>query len=470
MRGVEGTPYVRPVVKPKGPPQPHSGRAPLRPTSSHSNDAPTTMHLRSSSPSDSPSPNPAVTIAPPPENERPNPAKSSTLPVPPLGFSVDPDGRRRSYDDGVRPLQILFGQPSAPDTDTLRPDTAPAFTEGLSVTPRQAKRRSINPGLKLPNFNAALPAGSITTTLSPASAAFSDFKSPRSPVSSGDLESPHGQGQVSRPTSESSSVRSYHSFMTPTDRDLTRSRSPSLTTVNTEDHTVVFKSPQSRLKGISRSPSPALIQATDGQLNSKTNGNRFSSTSNLSAEDRASAVSSRSNSPYHLVDVPRGIEDGSDSDGGGEAISPLQSQDHSLPPALPPKDDEDYLRIQSPSLTEDADASGLSQYDDDMSESSPVERTSHTTFIAPALPPIRISLDSTGFSRLFVQGGSALKSLDQIATLLQADDADAPPAEPTPEATPVVAAEPVSTAAEVQQLQKSQRVSPAPPPEERNTT
>ncbi len=260
--------------------------------------------------------------------------------------------------------------------------------------------------------------------------------------------------------------------MTPTDRDLTRSRSPSLTTLDTEDRTIVFTSSQSQLKGTSRSPSPALIQAADGQSYPQTNGNRLSSTSNLSTEDRTSAVSSRSNSPYHRVDVPRGIEDGSDSDGGGEAISPLQNQRHSLPPAPPPKNGQEHLNVQSPNLTEDADASGLSQYDisDDMSESSPVERTSHTTFIAPALPPIRISLDSTGFSKLLdsVQGPSALKSLDQIATLLQADDLYGSPVNATSEIVSA-AAEPSSPMVDAQQLQKSQQTSSVPRTEERNT-
>lgn len=68
-------------------------------------------------------------------------------------------------------------------------------------------------------------------------------------------------------------------------------------------------------------------------------------------------------------------------------------------------------------LTDDVDAS-VSQPDssDDMSESSPVEHTSHSTFIAPALPPIRFSMTTSDFSDLFnsAEGKASLKQLANI--------------------------------------------------------
>lgn len=163
-------------------------------------------------------------------------------------------------------------------------------------------------------------------------------------------------------------------------------------------------------------------------------------------------MSSRSNSPYRQIDVPRGIEDGSDSDAAGELASPMPDQRHSLPPIPPSKDGDEHLDVQSPVLSEDPDASGLSQHDasDDMSESSPVERTSHATFIAPALPPIRFSLSGADFSELLnsVQGPSALKSLDGMATLLQESDDLSTPPKTSSERTSTAPTPPPATAGE----------------------
>ncbi|KAL6300918.1 hypothetical protein BKA93DRAFT_828624 [Sparassis latifolia] len=47
-------------------------------------------------------------------------------------------------------------------------------------------------------------------------------------------------------------------------------------------------------------------------------------------------------------------------------------------------------------------------------ESSPVKRTSHATFIAPALPPIRIAMGGTDFSDLFKSVGGDVPKLDQL--------------------------------------------------------
>ncbi|KAF9452345.1 RhoGAP-domain-containing protein [Macrolepiota fuliginosa MF-IS2] len=457
-RSTDSSAYARPAVKPKGPPNSQNGSLSPQPNSQSSNIS-TTMHLHSPSFSPSFPSNPAVTVAPPPETERPNPAKSSTLPVPPPDPNTDPDGRRRSYDDGVRPLHVLFGQKPTSNNATLRPDTGPSMSEGLTVTSRQEKRRSINPGLVLPNFSAALPSMNTNATLSPVSATFSAH-SPALPGGSEPPLSRGGQGEVSRPTSQGSSIHSYHSFVTSTEKELTRSRSSSVATLDNEDRTVVLKPSQSRSREPSRSPSPAVHTTTsqiDGpgsRSHPQVNGNRLSSTSNLSAEERGSAVSSRSNSPYHQIDVPRGIEDGSDSDAAGEAASPMPDHRRSLPPIPPPKSDDDELDVQSPVLSEGPDASVLSQQDvsDDMSESSPVERTSHATFIAPALPPIRFSMTGSDFSELLnsVQGPSPLKSLDGMAALLQETSTEDPfvPPKTSSEATLAATPSPPLTADE----------------------
>lgn len=440
------------------------------------------------SPTHSPplSANPAVTIAPPPpESDRPNTSKSSTLPVPPQGPNTGLDSRRRSYDDGVRPLNILFGQnPKTSINATLQPDTRPGTSDGLAVTPRQEKRRSINPGLILPNFSAALPTTTVNATLSPISAAFSNHRSSRSPTPPGGSESPRaeaqslgGQGLAPRPTSQGSSINSYHSFATtPTEKEMLRSQSPSIVTQDNEDQTVILKSSQNTLREPSRSPSPAIqtIQrqsnGSDSRSYPQVNENRLSSTSNRSIEGRGSAVSSRSASPYHQVDVPRGIEDGSDSEATGEG-GPMPDEYHPLPPVPPPKSDDDHFSAHSPVLSEDPDASGLSQQDasDDMSESSPVERTSHATFIAPALPPIRFSLNTTDFAELLssVQSSTTLKSLDQMATLLQESEGPSTPPKASSSEAKLTVATPQAMTADETRPWHSPKPSSASLPEER---
>ncbi|KXN90650.1 Beta-chimaerin [Leucoagaricus sp. SymC.cos] len=470
-RSIDSPAYARPLVKPKGPPQPYNGqdaRATSPQTIPHLTNSPSATQFQSPAHSPSLSSNPAVTVAPPPENDRANPLKSSTLPVPPQD-PMDLYTRRRSYDDGVRPLQILFNRkPTTSANTNLRPDARPGTSEGLTVTPRQEKRRSINPGLVLPNFSAALPSANINATLSPVSAASSEHKSTRSPTTGG-LESPQPdgeQGLVSRPISSSSSVHSYHSFAaTTTDKELSRSRSPSIVAQDNEDQTITGLTPaRNRSRDPSRSPSPVVqtipnqTDGSDNRSHPQVNGNRLSSTSRTCAEERGSLVSSRSGSPYHQVDVPRGIEDGSDSEATGEGESSIPDQCHHCPPAPPPKGDDDHLAVQSPVSSEDPDASGVSQHEkkdasDDMSESSPVERTSHATFIAPALPPIRFSLNTTDFAELLnsVQGPSALKSLDQMATLFQESDGPATSPGMTAEAALTVVTSTSATANESKQ-------------------
>jgi hypothetical protein len=246
-----------------------------------------------------------------------------------------------------------------------------------------------------------------------------------------------GQEQVSRPTSQDISTRGDDSPPETTDKESEHSPSSTMVARDNGDQTLVLK--RSEIPSPSLSPVVRLAASqaddTDNPSRCQFNGNRLSSTSNFSGEERVSAVGSRSNSPYRQMDVPRSIENGSDSDEAGELASPIPDQRHSLPTASHSENGEPR-ETQSPVLSEDF--SGLSQdASDDMSDSSPVERLSHATFIAPALPPIRFSLNAADFSELLssVQGSSALKSLDQMATLLKdSDNASTPPKAP-PETT-----------------------------------
>lgn len=409
-RSTEGSAYTRPIVKPKGPPQLYNGQDSRSATSQSASQQNTTTPIPS--PSFSPTP---VTIEHSTVNQNSHHDVSPTLNVNLTPTSLEPNAKRRSYDDGVRPLQILFGQKQATSGNTtLRPDTKAAASGSLTVTSRQQKRRSINPGLVLPNISMALPSG-LNTRLSPVSSTSSDFQSARSTIPVG---SEAGQEQVSRPTSQDASTHSHDSSRETTGKGW--DHSSSIVARDNGDQRLVLKHLETPPPSLNPAIRLATSQADDAS-------SRLSSTSNFSGEERGLAAGSRSNSPYRQIDVPRSIENGSDSDEAGELASPLPDQRHSLPTSSRSENGESK-ETQSPVLSEDYSA--LSQEtSDDMSESSPVERLSHATFIAPALPPIRFSLNAADFSELLssVQGSSALKSLDQMASLLQeSDNASAP--------------------------------------------
>ena len=129
----------------------------------------------------------------------------------------------------------------------------------------------------------------------------------------------------------------------------------------------------------------------------------------------------RPTSPSHRVDVPHGVESGTDTE--AESSNGRGSDDPSdSPPRPPPKPRPEPLKLKI-----DPDVSAISQQDGS-DESSPVERISTATFIAPALPPIRFSMSGADFSDFLrsVGGIPSLKSLDEIA-----QQEEAPPRTPT---------------------------------------
>jgi hypothetical protein len=152
---------------------------------------------------------------------------------------------------------------------------------------------------------------------------------------------------------------------------------------------------------------------------------------------------SRSGTPSSLsrrADVPHGVESGTDTDAEGDSHSQLS---HSSSPPPPPPKDLKSSSAQSPAhqlspltLTDDAEGSTVSHQDssDDMSESSPVEHTSHSTFIAPALPPIRFSMTTADFSDLFNSADGQRSSLKHLANISEDLDGNVPMT-PPPTAT-----------------------------------
>lgn len=398
--------FARPSVKPRGPLQSSNGQDTRFLPSQPTNDPPSDMQLQNLV-------HPAVTMAPPPYvNDRLDYSQFQVS-------SINLEARRRSYDDSVQPIQPILGQRSGlpPPQSNARPSTS----QGLTNTFRPEKERHINAGL-------VLPTGIDNATISPISITFSDHTSthPSSPsgqVSPRSDAQPIGrQGLAPVSTSQEVSTDSYQSLSVAEPMP----RSEIFSVVTEEDQTINLKILPSRSRETSRSRSPAISRQSDDvddQSHPRINGNRISLTSNRSMEGRESFVSSRSTSPHHRVDVPRGVEDGSDSETSGDGRLTLDQ--HHLSSA--PISDNDNFDIHSP-LSEDASVPSQHDASDDLSDSSPVERTSHATFIAPALPPIRFSLNPTDFTELLssVQGNK-LKSLDQMTTILQESDGPSTP-------------------------------------------
>ncbi|KAJ7188362.1 hypothetical protein C8R46DRAFT_1054562 [Mycena filopes] len=284
---------------------------------------------------------PQSAIFNPTSDARVNPLKKTTLPLPPSTPSEGQSDRRRSFDDGVRPLNALFPQDDPP------PAPAPS---GLTVAAsRQDKRRSINPGLTLNNL---------------ASAAMNNFLPRRHPSLSPLSTTFKSSSRPATPNQRTPSPRQeYYPGTPPSDKDLS------------QDQTVVM-SPSSRPSVILDSVPPRkhTHTASRDRLSATLEGRRSYDERPPSDMVRPSSRS-RSDTPSSLsrrADVPHSVESGTDTDAEGE---------HSdSPPPPPPK--ESKSATQSP-------RNQLLPLNDDADASSPVEHTSHSTFIAPALPPIR---------------------------------------------------------------------------------
>ncbi|KDR75947.1 hypothetical protein GALMADRAFT_248760 [Galerina marginata CBS 339.88] len=443
----------------RSPTRPHFNEGAPPPSYSHSTTVKPRAPLSSFS-NPFPSQSPSVTVAPPSEPDQGvgqnySPLKSNTLPIPPLTLPLDVK-RRSSYDDGAaRPLNVQPRQDSLlPDNASLHPHTllnGSSPSEGLSVTSRRDKRRSINPSVPLSPFK------DISSTQS------SELSSRHGSLSAqGQNSTPipayltaHGQSQQfafssqspSRPSSRSSSIQSTPSSHEHFDLERHRPLSPPNDTNPYDglDDTIVMSPPtmvveleipiepshptpletngkrfsDSGASGAERSS--ATLSPTD--LNGFRSKRRGSSASNRSADSNFSANASRSASPAYRADVPHGVESGTDTEPENETDISSYDNHEALPPAPPPKDANDSIDGTNMKLAygeaDRGSSEGLQLGDmsDDMGESLAVERMSHTTFIAPALPPIRFSMNGADFSELLssVGGSPSLKSLDSLA-------------------------------------------------------
>ncbi|KAH7911029.1 RhoGAP-domain-containing protein [Hygrophoropsis aurantiaca] len=410
--------------------------------------------------------------------------------------------RRKSYDDGVRPLDILFGKKGQPDNEKSNDRPAsPSLSASLSVTPRNEKRRSVNPGLALEYRNMIRPSTSpgpfapepmIRSQTLPVRSESPAAPSPSRP-SFGDISSRRGSNtSLLRDSASGSTI--YHSpssspvppengRATP---DSIRSRSASADPHSAPPYgrpSTPLRFPARTNVTLDRVPTrsdslnnigSSSDRSSDGHINEgrlspagppngltlRLDGAHYGAmTAVLPSQSSGLATPT---SPSHIADVPHGIESGTDTEAEADngrkwPLSPLDE-----PPAPPPKEPKARLRPHDLKVDIDPDMSILSQMDSNGSdESSPVERTSIATFITPALPPIRFSMTGGDFSDFFksVGGLPSLKSLDQVARADEDVSPLQPAAKPPNDATSVPTVSPI--AEEVGELDPE--ILPSPP-------
>ncbi|PPQ70696.1 hypothetical protein CVT24_000178 [Panaeolus cyanescens] len=318
------------------------------------------------------------------------PSKSNTLPV-----QTDTNGtdskRRNTVDSETRPSNAAHRQ------DSLNPNNN--ITDNLSVTPRKDKRRSINPGLSLQSLKenghdqsysdpSARPSHSSETLIDAAS-----------------RPSSHTQTL----SSEDGSIDNHFQSPSISNSRSTNSLRSSADTILTQQH-----------------PHPETLSPTS--INGFQPRKRSSSASNQSL----ATTISRSNSPSYRADVPHGIESETDTEPENDTVT-LSRESNNIPPALPPKDATDTHRLSNGSVSTRTSPKET----EDVSEESATEQTSRSTYIAPALPPIRFSVNDADFSRLLnsvnvgeMPTGVSTKEVTQSSTSISS------PALSTPSGTP----------------------------------
>ncbi|KAF8134448.1 RhoGAP-domain-containing protein [Boletus edulis] len=350
--------------------------------------------------------------------------------------------RRKSYDDGVRPLNVLFANHGANQDNQ-------DVVGGLNVpapTSRADRRRSINPDLALqfndttPNSappemirSQTLPVRSDSPASSPSKAYFDHSIVRQSSNTS--LLRDNASGSTIYHSPVSSPAIPENGLTTP-EPGRTRSASHDPQSTSTPRPTTPLRSAPRPIVTLERPPQrshslrrPSGIDGANGHSKNGHLASTMPPPFDGSNSGRSSPLGSngdrmgvmRPTSPSHRVDVPHSVESGTDTEAessNGRGSEDVTNSSLDSPPRPPPKPRPEPLKLDAPAIFQ-PDASD---------ESSPVERTSIATFIAPALPPIRFSMSGADFSDFLksVGGIPSLKSLEQIA-----QQEEAPPKSPT---------------------------------------
>lgn len=407
---------------------------------------------------------------PPPPFSHHYASKQTTLPLPSGSLEGEQDGRRRSYDDGVRPLDVLLKQNSynSSQTSLSSVKSITPTVDTLSIdTSNRAKRRSINPGLSISPADINAAGQSSSAALSPRSEkSYSQrvsYSAPTPPYSESTSATSPLHEQFQQPSASSSQNNNYQSYSNGALPEkgphlFPRSRSPSIIAYEGHDHTVVLPPQPSGSNAALQSPPPYTFVRplpTPGRSDSgrwrsgglsPTTGapsyedhsrpgtpSRQASVSSLSIDHRRSGSGARSSSPVYHSDISRGVEGGTDTE---PAVGPTVKPEGHSPPVPPPKD----ARTET-SLSSEGDMSTMSQSgsgSDELSELPSIEQTSRATFIAPALPPIRFSMNANDFSDMLNSVGGSHPTLEALAKL-------SPPSSIQASATPTPMQDTVST-------------------------
>ena len=391
--------------------------------------------------------------------------------------------KRRSFDD--RPLNLLVDGNSEPSTSSqgglLSPDSG--------TTSRRAKRQSINPGLVVSFNNLTEPPQKSGSPSSP-STPHAPFVNGAGTPNGGNARSPlreqfevklsppgftHADGRQSpsiprmhldgdatfndrQLAGRSRSASSSDTQPTPRSGTQQRDRSKSPMRLSfTLDRVPTRTSSRNDLRSETAPPNfnpeggRRTPQSNEGRMSPSLNvpngaaamlrqlsldSRKRTSTSSLgqSFDLPPRSPSAGPTSPSHRIDVPRGVESGTDTEAEVEEdfASGSAALRDSLPPLPPPKEtkgpkvgmrppqlklDSSHVRNGNQEEHEDSSQIDSAEVSEEyMQEEEPVESTSHSTFIAPALPPIRFSMVGTDFADLLstVGGPDALKQLDRI--------------------------------------------------------
>jgi hypothetical protein len=370
-----------------------------------------------------------------------SPAQSQSAPVHSTGSNahLSPisamDGppsmqRRKSYDDGVRPLNVLLAK------NGVIQDKKDLPIPGLGVpaqTSRADRRRSINPGLTLqfkdtlPNSappdmvrSQTLPVPSDSPVgLSPSKANFDDSLVRRSSNTSL-LRDNASDSTIYHSPSPSPAILENERAPSEPARSRSASHDPQSTSSIPRPTTPLRSAPRP-IVTLERPPQRShSLRRANGANGHGTNGHLGSAMPpRLDGSERSSPLGwnggvMRPTSPSHRVDVPHGVESGTDTEAessNGRPSDDVIDTPLDSPPRPPPKPRPEPLKLNI-----NPDVSAVSQLDNS-DESSPVERTSIATFIAPALPPIRFSMSGADFSDFLksVGGIPSLKSLEEIS-------------------------------------------------------
>ncbi|KAL1689436.1 hypothetical protein GGG16DRAFT_57798 [Schizophyllum commune] len=354
---------------------------------------------------------PSVTVAPPQDHGEHQPGSQH----PPMHRTASASSVETSRSDVKR--KALPAYAAFAEQEQERAGSNSGLTPADEA--RRNKRRSINPGLSLTNLNGPVSPPQSSPSLSPLSASF-----PGRPSTSSRSPTPPSvpdNGSSSRTPSPSPS-QFHTSPTTPSERTLPLTPDEMNDRTATLDRPPLLHSDSSHaapypLHGLDNARSLPDVrgkvqQPFDDSLTTGTglrpqrsfDERSTRGTSPNPGRARAGSHAGRDDptSPTHRVDVPMGIESGTDTEAEGDASTRNGQPKRSLD-RRPSASGEDAVSPDSAS--------------EDLHESTPVERTSIATYIAPALPPIRFSMNTADFSELFSgmsKGGSGSVSSADI--------------------------------------------------------